>query len=100
MNKSLGCNYSMVTTANSTTLLTSKLPRDSPGDPVVKNLPCYAGDSGLIPAQGTKVSHAAEQLSHTPQPKSLWATKKDPTCHSEDLMWSNKYIKYAFKKRD
>ena len=72
MNKSLGCNYSMVTTANSTTLLTSKLPRDFPGGPVVKNLPCNAGDSGLIPAQGTKVSHAAEQLSpHTTTKESM-----------------------------
>ena len=55
-----------MTAANNVILLTSELPRDSPGGPVVKNLPCNAGDSGLIPAQGTKVSHAAEQLSpHT-----------------------------------
>ena len=34
--------------------------------PVVKNLPCNAGDSGMIPGQGTQVPRAAEQLSpHT-----------------------------------
>ena len=36
---------------------------DFPGDPVVKNLPCVAGDSGSIPDQGTKIPHPAEQLS-------------------------------------
>ena len=35
--------------------------RDFPGGPVV--LPCNAGDMGSIPGQGTKTSHAAEQLS-------------------------------------
>ena len=37
--------------------------RDFPGGPVVKNPPCNAGDAGLIPGQGTKISHAAGQLS-------------------------------------
>ena len=39
---------------------------------MVKNLPCNAGDLGLIPVQGTKNPHAAEQLS-------LCASVKDPT---------------------
>ena len=30
---------------------------------MVKNLPCNAGDSGLIPGWGTKIPHAAGQLS-------------------------------------
>ena len=34
-----------------------------PGDSVVKNPPCNARDMGSIPCQGTKMSHAAEQLS-------------------------------------
>ena len=34
--------------------------------PVVENLPGNAGDAGLIPGQGTKISHARDQLS-------LWA---------------------------
>ena len=37
--------------------------RDFPGGPVVKNLPCNAGDAGSIPGQGTKIPHAAGQLS-------------------------------------
>ena len=31
--------------------------------PVVKNLPCNAGDMCLMPGQGTKMPQAAEQLS-------------------------------------
>ena len=29
-----------------------------PGGPVVKNLPCNAGDAGSIPGQGTKIPRA------------------------------------------
>ena len=38
-------------------------PRDFPGGPVVKNPPSNAGDAGLIPGRGTKIPHAAGQLS-------------------------------------
>ena len=42
-----------------------------PGGPVVKNLPCNAGDKSLIPGWGTKILHALEQLSsHTATTKS------------------------------
>ena len=34
-----------------------------PGCPVVKNLPSDAGDTGLIPGQGTKIPHSKEHLS-------------------------------------
>ena len=37
--------------------------RDFPGGPVVKNPPYSAGDAGSIPGQGTKIPHAAGQLS-------------------------------------
>ena len=37
--------------------------QDLPSGPVVKNLPCNAGDAGSIPGQGTKIPHAVEQLS-------------------------------------
>ena len=37
--------------------------RDFPAGPVVENLPSNAGDAGLIPGRGTKISHAG------------WATK-------------------------
>ena len=33
---------------------------DFPGAPVVKNLPCHAGDVGLILGQKTKLPHALE----------------------------------------
>ena len=35
---------------------------DSPGGPVVKNLPCNAGDRDLTPGWGTKIPHVEEQL--------------------------------------
>jgi hypothetical protein len=34
--------------------------RGVPGGPVVKSSPGNAGDIGLIPGQGTKVSHASK----------------------------------------
>ena len=37
--------------------------RDFPGGLVVKNPPSNAGDAGLIPGWGTKIPHAAGQLS-------------------------------------
>ena len=36
---------------------------DFPGGPVVKNLPYNTGDASSIPGQGTKIPHAAGQLS-------------------------------------
>ena len=35
---------------------------DFPGGPVVKNPSANAGDVGLIPGQGTRIPHAAEEL--------------------------------------
>ena len=34
-------------------------PQDFPDGPVFKNFACNAGDVGLIPGQGNKISHAA-----------------------------------------
>ena len=54
----------------------SKLPLwDFPDGPVVKNLPCKAGDVGSIPGWGTKIPHALEQLS-------LCAATPEPTHHN------------------
>ena len=36
--------------------------RDFLGDSVVKDLPCSAGDTGLIPGQGTNIPHATRKL--------------------------------------
>ena len=44
-------------------LLFNMLSRDFPDGPVVRNHPCNAEDMGSIPGQGTKIPHAAEQLS-------------------------------------
>ena len=45
------------------TEICKKKKRDFPGGPVVKNLPYNAGGTGSIPGQGTKIPHAAGQLS-------------------------------------
>ena len=45
-------------------MLSTRYPlQDFPGGPVVKNLPSNAEDTSSIPGQGTKISHAARQLS-------------------------------------
>ena len=49
--------------------------RDFPGSPVVKTLPSSAGDTGLIPGQGTKIPNAAEQ-------QILWIATTEPARHS------------------
>ena len=43
---------------------------------MVKNLPSNAGDVGLIPGQGTKIPHAAEQIS-------LRATTTESACRNQ-----------------
>ena len=49
---------------------------------MAENLPCNAGDSGLIPGQGSKISLATDELSpHTTTKESMGCTK-DPMCHS------------------
>ena len=54
-------------------LVKSVRKRNFPGHPEVNNLPCNAGDAGLIPGQGTKISHTEEQPSqHAP---TTWAHK-------------------------
>ena len=50
--------------------------RDFSGVQWSKNQPCNAGDVGSIPGWGTKIPHAAEQLS-------LHSTTREPACHDE-----------------
>ena len=78
--------------------------RDFPYGPVVKNLPSNTGDLGSIPGQGTKIAHAAGQLSPratTTEPtcsgaqepqleRSLSAATKSPHAATEDLACRNK----------
>ena len=48
---------------------------------MVKNPPSNAGDAGLIPGRGTKISHATGQLSpHALQLLSSCDTTAEPTC--------------------
>ena len=47
--------------------------RDFPGGPMVKNLPCNAGDAILISYRATKIPHATEQLSPS-------TTAAEPLC--------------------
>ena len=54
---------------------------DFPSGPVIKHPPCNAGDSGLIPGQGTRTPHAVEQLkAHVPQLESSCTAAKDSMC--------------------
>ena len=55
---------------------------DFPGGPVVENLPCNAGDVGSIPGQGTKISHAKEQLSLHASTRESMLCDEDPVCHN------------------
>ena len=50
-------------------------PRDFPGGPAVKNLPCSAEDTCSIPGQKTKLPRALAQLSP-------YAATPEPTHHS------------------
>ena len=52
------------------------LGRDFPGGPVVKDLPCDAGNTGSIPDRKAKIPHAMEQLS-------LRTAPTDPSRHEE-----------------
>ena len=58
---------------------------------MVKNSPSNAGDSDLIPGEGTKISRAKAQLG-------LHAANPEPACLNEDLM--QPYIYKYLKKKD
>ena len=63
---------------------------DFPGGLVVKNPPCNAGGVGLILGGGTKIPHAAGQLSPcTPTTKSKHCNE-DPECCNQDSVQPNK----------
>ena len=50
--------------------------QDFPGGPIVKIPPCNSGGVDLIPGQGTRIPHAAEQLS--PCTATTRATAREP----------------------
>ena len=60
-----------------------------PGGPVVKSLPCNAGEAALIPGRGTGIPHAEKQLNlhaATPETHVIWslcAATAEPTWHHQ-----------------
>ena len=68
--------------------------QDFPGGPVVKNLPCNAGDMGLIPGWGTKTPHTEEELSplasQLESPRVAW--------HNEDPCATTKTVNKYFRQ--
>ena len=60
---------------------------------MVKNLLSNAGEVDLIPGQGTKISHAEEQLKLVYiNYRSLHSTTKEPACCNSVAAQPNKYI--------
>ena len=58
--------------------------RDFPGGPVVKNLPCNAGDAILISYRGTKIPDATEQLSPSTTATEPCAATESPRTAAEE----------------
>ena len=57
---------------------------DFPGNPVVKNLSCKAGDMHLIPSRRTKIPQALEQLSPcVTTTETVHHKKRSVQCHKD-----------------
>ena len=69
---------------------------DFPSGPVVKNPPCNAEEVGSIPAQGTKIPHAVEQLSQHTAISEAWHHLEGP-CASESPHGATKVLHAANK---
>ena len=61
-----------------------KKKKKSLGGPVVKNLPCNAGDTDSFPDQKLRSHMPQSYWAHTPQLKSLHAATEDPAWSNED----------------
>ena len=64
------CIIKYISSLNTNKTLKNKS-RDFPNDPVIKNLPSNAGDTGLIPGPRVKSPHTSRQLSLTAGNRSL-----------------------------
>ena len=67
--------------------------QDFPSSPMVKNPPCNAGDAGSTPGWGTKIPHAAMQLSlytTTTEPTHSGARCHNPCTTTRKFMYGNK----------
>ena len=70
---------------------------------MVKNHPCYAGARSSIPGQGTKIPHAAEQLSWstttTMLVQNLYSRSEESVCRNQrSWMQPNKEIIFLKKE--
>ena len=75
-------------------------PRDFPGGPVVKNPPYNAGDKGSIPGWGTKIPHAAGQLSpRAPQLRSLRTSTRACVLQTTELTHSGTHAPQPEKRK-
>ena len=72
-------NWAWVSNQGKESMDIKRLHGDFPNGPMVKNLPCNAGDTASIPGLGTNIPHATEQLNlpmhhnyraHVPQQRS------------------------------
>ena len=68
---------------------------DFPGGPVVKTLPCKAGDVQSISARGTKSPRAAHVTGREYMQcnKRFHPIKEGPMCRNREPMWLNKLKK-------
>ena len=74
---------------------------DFPGGPAVKTPPSNADNTGLIPGQGTKISHATGQLSPcTPARESLCTATKTQCCQKKKEESTKVYKSFPLKSRD
>ena len=64
---------------------------------MIKNLPFNVGDAGLIPGQGTKIPHAAEQLSLQHHNQTAVQQLEKPTCHNKDPVYSKLNIYFIYR---
>ena len=75
----------------------------SPDGPVVKNLPCNAGDLGLILGWGNKITHARATKPTFQSPRAIiresvrqkgrsGMSKEDPASCKKDLRQPNTYV--------
>ena len=66
---------------------TEREARDFPSGPVVKGLPCNAGDAGSVSSWGCKIPHASEQLSPCVPQLESWCTlvKESVRCNKDSV---------------
>ena len=72
-------------------------PGDFSGSPVVKNLPCNAGDEGVIPSCRTKIPHAVKKL--RPGAATRVCARQQKILHNATKTQCSQMNKYFLKKK-